>query len=123
MHEAALARSIAEALLERMPEHIGFASLRDPARDAPVTPPVRVLVRGGQTEPTAFDAALLEHLRAELPGWDGTGLEVVHEPAPRLCVGCGSTFEATVSDAPCPSCGAMSSLPTIEHEQVELEVG
>ena len=122
MHEAALARSIAEAILERMPGHVGFATLRDPAREAPVTPPVRVLVRGGHAEPGAFDAALLEHLRAELPGWDGSGLEVVHEPAPRLCAACGATFEAPGEASPCPSCGASSSLPTIEHEQVEIEV-
>lgn len=104
MHEAGLARAIAEELRER--------SLT--ARD------VRLLVRDVHDAADAFDASLRAHLALELPGTDGD-IEIVHLASPRLCAACGRAFEAPDAATPCPDCGG-TSLPVRLREQVEIEV-
>ena len=105
MHEAGIARSIARALREQT---------LDGRR-------VVLHVRGGNHAPEAFDSSLLFHLQLEAPELDPAALEIVHDAAARLCVGCGREFPAARPDEPCPRCGG-SSLPLLDHEQVEIEL-
>jgi len=103
MHEAGLARAIAAWLRERGLE---------PAD-------VRLFVRGGHTAPADFDSALRVHLALEMPEVD-PALEIVHIPVPRVCAGCGRTFESADAADACPACGG-TALPAHLDEQVEIE--
>jgi Zn finger protein HypA/HybF involved in hydrogenase expression len=105
MHEAGIARGIVAALRR---EDI------DGRR-------VVLHVRGGHHEPAEFESSLRFHLQLEAPDLDPARFELVHDPAPRLCVACGREFQAALPDDPCPACGG-SSLPVIDHEQVEIEL-
>ena len=105
MHEAKIARSIVTAL-----------------RDGELAGRRVVLhVRGGHHGPDEFEASLRLHLEAEAPDPEPASFRVVHDPAPRLCVGCGEEFAAPRPDDPCPRCGG-ASLPLLDHEQVEVEL-
>ncbi len=105
MHEAGIARSIARALRSEQ---------LDGRR-------VVLHVRGGNHAPEAFDSSLRFHLQLEAPDLDPGTLEIVHDAAPRLCVGCGREFPAARPDEPCPRCGG-SSLPLRDREQVDIEL-
>jgi hypothetical protein len=105
MHEAGLAAAVADAL-RRAP--------LDGAR-------VRLLVSGGHGDPDDFDGALRLHLIAAAPELEAVPLEIVHLPAPRLCIGCGREYAAVAEDAPCPSCGA-SGLAVPSPERLEIEL-
>ena len=105
MHEAGIARGVAEVLRrERV----------DGRR-------VVLHVRGGHHRPEEFESSLRLHLQIEAPELDVGAFEIVHDPAPRLCVGCGREFSAVLPDERCPRCGG-SSLPLLEHEQVDVEL-
>lgn len=103
MHEAGIARGIAETLREE-----GLLGV-----------PVRVLVTGGHDEPAAFDASLLFHLGLAAPENDLALIRIVHLPSERWCSGCGLRFEA-VGEVDCPSCGA-ATMGTHIDERVEIE--
>ncbi len=105
MHEAGIARSIAGALRGRQ---------LDGRR-------VVLHVHGGDHDPDAFEASLRFHLQLEAPELAAVALELVRDPAPRLCVRCGARFSAARPDQPCPECGG-ASLSLEEHEQVEIEL-
>lgn len=103
MHEAGIARAIADTL--RAEGLLGV--------------PVRVLVTGGHDEPAAFDASLLFHLELAAPDVDLALLRIVHLPSGRWCPSCGERSEAA-GEADCPACGSatMASQP---DERIEIE--
>ncbi len=105
MHEAGIARRIAETV----------------RRERRSGERVVLHVRGGHHGPDAFESALRFHLTAEAPELALADVDIVHDPVPRLCVGCGREFPAARPDEPCPRCGG-SSLPLLDHEQVEVEL-
>ncbi|MDA8202780.1 MAG: hydrogenase/urease maturation nickel metallochaperone HypA [Chloroflexi bacterium] len=105
MHEAGIARSIAAVLRGR-----DVAGRR-----------VVLHVRGGHHGPDEFEAALRLHLEIEAPDLELTSFEIVHDPVPRFCVGCGAEFPAARPEDPCPRCGG-TSLPLLDREQVEVEI-
>ena len=104
MHEAALAAAVAGAL--RTAERTGGR--------------FRLTVAGAHGDRAAFDAALRQHLLAELGGAGGTPIEIVHEPQERLCAACAATFDSADPDDSCPTCGG-PALPTVNEERIELE--
>jgi Zn finger protein HypA/HybF involved in hydrogenase expression len=103
MHEAGLARAVAETI----------------HAEGLVGVPVRLLVTGGHAEPSAFDEAFRFHLSVVAPDLAPALVEILHRPAPQRCVGCGLDFE-DVFQAPCPACGGVA-LPGMSHEELELE--
>jgi Zn finger protein HypA/HybF involved in hydrogenase expression len=105
MHEAGIATAIA-------------ATLREHPQD---WRRARILVRGGHTPPTDFDAALRFHLAASDPSLDLRRFKIVHLPTYRACANCGDTFEALELTDPCPTCGG-ASWPDYSEEEIELEL-
>lgn len=106
MHEAGLAASIAETLRQHGLDATG--------------PPIRLVVRGGHGVEAAFDDALRLHLELRLPTLDQGRVTIVHQPRDATCVTCGSVFQATSVDTPCPACGGPGlSRPTPESVEVE----
>jgi Zn finger protein HypA/HybF involved in hydrogenase expression len=105
MHESGLAAAVAAALRKH---DLGGAR-------------IRLLVTGGHGNELAEDAALRTHLLIAAPELDGAAIEIVHLPSPRACVACGTGFEASRSDAPCPACGG-SALPVPTRETIEIEL-
>ncbi len=103
MHEAGIARAIAETL--RTEGWLGV--------------PVRVLVTGGHDEPAAFDASLLLHLELAAPEVDLALVSVVHLPSGRWCPSCGHRFEA-VGEVDCPVCGS-ATMGSQMDERIEIE--
>jgi hypothetical protein len=104
MHEAGIARAIAETL--RAEGLLGV--------------PVRILVTGGHDEPSAFDSSLLFHLELAAPDVDAALLSLVHLPSGRWCPSCAHRFEA-VGEADCPACGGATMASQVD-ELIEIEV-
>lgn len=100
MHEAGLARAIAEEIIR----------LDCPADE------LRLEVTGGHGHPDDFDAALRLHLQAALPGRDVARIRIEHEPVEQVCVACVTPFMAVAPEAACPACGGPGlSAPTPER--------
>jgi Zn finger protein HypA/HybF involved in hydrogenase expression len=109
MHEAALAHAVAVRLTEL-------------AARGERTSGVTVHVRGSHGEPRHVRDSLAAHLEAFLGPQVASGLRIVSDPTPRLCVGCADLFEAIESDVPCPACGGPGiAVPT--PETIELVLG
>jgi hypothetical protein len=106
MHEAALAKVVAERLRD--------ASLAG-RRGRP-----RLLVRGGHDEPADFDASLRLHVAVVAPELGDVPLEIVHLPVGRLCSACGRPFDAAGIRPACPRCGS-AALPSAVPERIELD--
>ncbi len=105
MHEAGLARGVANALRER-----GL-----------LLEQVRLLVRGGLHEPAAFEAALREHLAREFPAEAEAArtIRITREPFGHLCVSCGAKFDAAEVHARCPRCDG-DTISAVQNEQIEI---
>lgn len=106
MHEARIAASVADAL-------------RRSGQDRGDTP-ILVRVHGGQHDPAAFDAALRQHLTAQLPTLASARLRIHHEPVEALCSACLRAFHAAAPGAGCPDCGA-EGVTVPSPERIELE--
>jgi Zn finger protein HypA/HybF involved in hydrogenase expression len=107
MHEAGLARGVAEALRAR--------GLR--------VEQVRLAVRGGHHDPEEFEAELRSYLAAELPGEARAvaSLSVRRLLSGHLCPKCGVEFDSEIVAPGCPACGS-DTLPEMATEQVEIEL-
>jgi Zn finger protein HypA/HybF involved in hydrogenase expression len=103
MHEAGLARAIAETIRQQ-----GLVGAR-----------IRILVTGGHDDPAAFDSSLLFHLELAAPELDLGRIAIVHEPSERWCPSCGLRSKA-VGDADCPACGRATMADRTE-ERIEIE--
>jgi len=103
MHEAGIARAIAETLRGE-----GFVGV-----------PVRVLVTGGHDEPAAFDVSLMFHLGLAAPEMDLSMVRIVHLPSERWCPTCGHRFDA-VGESDCPACGGATMGSRLD-ESIEIE--
>ena len=107
MNEARLARNVAKALKTR---GISLAQ-------------VRLNVRGGRTEPAAFEEELRAQLLVALPeeARSVPAVDIRRVPFGHMCPGCGNTFEASQIAARCPTCRA-ESLPDLTDEEIEVEL-
>jgi Zn finger protein HypA/HybF involved in hydrogenase expression len=107
MHEAGLARGVAEALRERglRVDQVGLA------------------VRGGHHDPAEFEAELRAYLAAELPGEADmvASLAIRRLLSGHLCPNCGVEFDSEIVAPGCPVCGS-DTLPEVATEQIEIEL-
>jgi len=104
MHEAGLASALAATIREQ-----GLQNRR-----------LRIVVRGGHTDPLDFDAALRAHLTAEL-GTSGAAVQIVHAEVSRQCAACAARFGSAFQGlAVCPVCGG-PALPAHAGEEIALE--
>ena len=107
MHEAGLARGVAEALRERglRVEQIGLA------------------VRGGYHDAIDFEAELRAHLAAEIPREaDALAMLTIRRLlSGHLCPKCGVEFDSEIVAPGCPVCGS-DTLPEVATEQIEIEL-
>lgn len=104
MHELGLARAIAATIRTH-----GWGQF-----------PLAIRVSGGHGDLEEFEQSLLAHLYCEAPELRAGQVRVIHEPSPRMCSTCASTFDGVQSSA-CPVCGG-PPLPSLDPEQVELEL-